>query len=72
MAALDRLNTALTSLNVNVARVASGVDRVADEIAKLRQSEPAVEAAAVNVEGVSALLATLGDKLDVTVPPANP
>lgn len=69
MAAIDRLNAALATLNLNAARIASGVDRVADEIAKLRQSEPAVEAAAVNLEGVNNLLVTLGDKLDAAVPP---
>lgn len=69
MAAIDRLNAALTALNTNVGRLASGVDRAADEIAKLRVNEPAVEAAAINVEGVNNLVNTLADKLDVAVPP---
>lgn len=73
MAAIDRLNAALTDLNTNAARLATGVDRVADEVAKLRQSEPAIEAAAVNVEGVNTLIKALADKNDVLVPPvANP
>lgn len=69
MAAIDRLNTALSALNLTVGRLATSVDRVVEEIAKLRTNEPAIENAAVGLEALNGVLTDALGKLNVAVPP---
>lgn len=69
MAAIDRLNTAVASLTNRVNELGTSVDRVADEVTKLRASEPAIEAASVSVEAVVGRVENALAKLDAIAPP---
>ena len=71
MAAIDRLNTAVSDLQARLGEVSNGVNRALAEIDQLRNgSNPAVDAAAASVEGVNATLAAVRDQLNAAVPPA--
>lgn len=69
MAAIDRLNAAVSVLTNRVGELGTSVDRVTAEIAKLQASEPAIDAASANVEAITANVANALAKLDAAVPP---